>query len=104
MLQQQLPRGRHVVQVLRHVRLPDVAVLERLEDPVGDVLLLVVVGEPLGQLGVLGRLGLLLLLQLLLFWLLLRPCGVESLCHSPLLLHDALEVVEELPWRGLLDL
>ena len=40
------------VKVLNHVCLLDVALLEGLEDPVGDVLLFVVVGKPFGQLGV----------------------------------------------------
>ena len=103
LLQDKLPGGRHVVEVLGHVGLSDVAVLERLEDPVGDVLLFVVVGKPLSQLGVLLLL-LLLLPQLLLFGLLLLLLcsgSVEPLRHGPLLLHDALQVVEKLSWRSL---
>ena len=78
----------HVIQILRHIRLPDVTMLEGLEDPLGNVLLIVVVGKLLFG-------GLLVLLH----------CGVrvELLSHRPLLLHDSLEIIEECPGRSLLD-
>ena len=107
LLQQQVPLRSHVVQVLGHVRLPDVAVLQRLQDPVGDVLLLVVVGESLCELGVLCGFdcpGLLLLLLFRLLLMMLRSRGVKPLRHRPLLLHHSLQVVQELAWRSFFHL